>query len=190
MGELQRTTAETETNFQCGNFESWKKDQIMIHILCLTRHTYEKTLFVKICNAQSTFFPNLETFIFNNSFLKVKGPSRSFLKRWEYQIILPVSWETCMQVKKQVKTLHGRTDWFKIGKGIPQGCILSPSLFNLYAEYIMWNARLDESQTGIKIAGRNINNLRYVDDTTLMAESEEELKNFWMRVKEESKTLA
>ena len=136
MGELQRTTAETETNFQCGNFESWKKDQIMIHILCLTRHTYEKTLFVKICNAQSTFFPNLETFIFNNSFLKVKGPSRSFLKRWEYQIILPVSWETCMQVKKQVKTLHGRTDWFKIGKGIPQGCILSPSLFNLYAEYI------------------------------------------------------
>ena len=101
MGELQRTTAETETNFQCGNFESWKKDQIMIHILCLTRHTYEKTLFVKICNAQSTFFPNLETFIFNNSFLKVKGPSRSFLKRWEYQIILPVSWETCMQVKKQ-----------------------------------------------------------------------------------------
>ena len=83
--------------------------------------------------------------IFNNSFLKVKGPSRSFLQRWEYQIILPVSWETCMQIKKQVRTLHGRTDWFKIGKGIPQGCILSPYLFNLYAEYIMWNARLDES---------------------------------------------
>ena len=81
-----------------------------------------------------------------------------------------------MQIKKQVRTLHGRTDWFKIGKGIPQGCILSPYLFNLYAEYIISSARLDESQTGIKIAGRNINNLRYVDDATLMTESEEELK--------------
>ena len=114
--------------------------------------------------------------IFNNSFLKVKGPSRSLLKRWEYQIILLVSWETCMQIKKQVRTLHGRTASFKIGKGIPQGCILSPYLFNLYAEYIISSARLDESQTGIKIAGRNINNLRYVDDATLMTESEEELK--------------
>ena len=91
-----------------------------------------------------------------------------------------------MQIKKQVRTLHGRTASFKIGKGIPQGCILSPYLFNLYAEYIISSARLDESQTGIKIAGRNINNLRYVDDTTLIAESEEELKSFLMIVKEES----
>ena len=74
-----------------------------------------------------------------------------------------------------VRTGHGTTDWFQIGKGVRQGCILSPCLFNLYAEYIMQNARLDEAQAGIKIAGRNINNLRYADDTTLMAESEEPL---------------
>uniref|UniRef100_A0A670I4Q4 ribonuclease H n=1 Tax=Podarcis muralis TaxID=64176 RepID=A0A670I4Q4_PODMU len=85
-----------------------------------------------------------------------------------------------------VRTGYGTTDWFKIGKGVRQGCILSPCLFNLYAEFIMRKAGLDESQAGIKIAGRNINNLRYADDTTLMAESEEELKNLLMRVKEES----
>ena len=77
-------------------------------------------------------------------------------------------------------------DWLKIGKGVHQGSILSPCLFNLYAEYIMWNARLDEAQVRTKIAGRNINNLRYADDTTLMAESEEELKSLLMKVKEES----
>ena len=77
-------------------------------------------------------------------------------------------------------------DWFKIEKGVRQGCILSPCLFNLYAEYMTWNAGLDEAQTGIKIARRNINNLRYADDTTLMAESEEELKNLLMKVQEES----
>ena len=76
-----------------------------------------------------------------------------------------------------VRTGHGITDWFQIWKGVCQGCILSPCLFNLYAEYIMRNVRLDEAQAGIKIAGRNINNLRYADDTTLMAESEEELKS-------------
>ena len=85
-----------------------------------------------------------------------------------------------------VRTGHGTTDWFQIGKGVRQGCILSPCLFKFYAEYIMWNARLDEAQAGIKIAGRNINNLRYADDTTLMAESEEELKSLLMKVKEES----
>ena len=84
-----------------------------------------------------------------------------------------------------VRTGHGTTDWFQIGKGVRQGCILSPCLFNLYAEHIMRNARLDEAQAGIKIAGRNINNLRYADDTTLMAESEEELKSLLMKVKEE-----
>ena len=72
---------------------------------------------------------------------------------------------------------HGRTDWFQIGKGVRQGCILSPSLYNLYLEYIMQNARLDEAQAEIKISGRNINNLKYADDTTLMAESKEELKS-------------
>ena len=79
--------------------------------------------------------------------------------------------------------------WFQIGKGVHQGCILSPYLFNLYAEYIMWNSGLDEAQAGIKVAGRNINNLRYADDNTLMAESEEELKSLLMKVKEESKKL-
>ena len=79
-----------------------------------------------------------------------------------------------------VRTRHGTADWFKIGKGVRQGCILSPCLFSLYAEYIMQNARLDESQAGIKIAGRNIDNLRYPDDTTLMAESEEQLKSLLM----------
>ena len=85
-----------------------------------------------------------------------------------------------------VRTGHRKTDWFQTGKGVPQGCILSPCLFNLHAEYIMRNAGLEEAQAGIKISGRNINNLRYGDDTTLMAESEEELKNLLMRVKEES----
>ena len=86
-----------------------------------------------------------------------------------------------------VRTGHGTTDWFQIGKGVHQGCILSSCLFNFYAEYIMQNAGLDEAQAGIKIAGRNINNLRYADDTTLMAESEEKLKSLLMKVKESEK---
>ena len=85
-----------------------------------------------------------------------------------------------------VRTGHGTTDWFQIWKGVRQGCILSPCLFNLYAEYIMRNAGLEETQSGIKIARTNINNLRYADDTTLMAESEEELKSLLMKVKVES----
>ena len=88
-----------------------------------------------------------------------------------------------------VGTGHRTTDWFQIGKGVHQGCILSPCLFNFYAEYIMRNARLEETQAGIEIARRNINNLRYADDTTLMAESEEELKTFLMKVKEESEKV-
>ena len=88
-----------------------------------------------------------------------------------------------------VRTGHGIADWFQIRKGIRQGCILSPCLINLYAEYIMRYARLEEAQAGIKIAWRNINNLRYADDTTLMAESEEELKSFLMKVKEESEKV-
>ena len=88
-----------------------------------------------------------------------------------------------------VRTGHGTKDWFQIGKGVRQGCILSLCLFNLYAEYIMRNAGLQETQAGIKIAGRNINNLRYADDTTLMAESEEKLKSLLMKVKEESEKV-
>ena len=86
-------------------------------------------------------------------------------------------------------TTGHRTDWFQIGKGVHQGCIFSPCLFNLYAEYIMRNAGLEETQAGIKIAGENINNLRYADDTTLMAESEAEIKSFLMKVKEESEKV-
>ena len=109
------------------------------------------------------------------------------LKRWEYQTILPVYWETCLWVKKQqlepcMELLTG----FKIEKGVQQGCLLPPCLFNLYAEHVMRKAGLDELQFGIKIGGRNVKNLRHVDHTTLMAESEEELKSLLMRVKEES----
>ena len=101
---------------------------------------------------------------------------RKFLKRWDYQTNLPASWEICMQVKKQ--PLEPDKEqlfqiWFQIEKGVPQGYILSPCLFQLYAEYIMRNVGLEGAQAGIKIAGRNINNLRYADDTTLMAKSEE-----------------
>ena len=88
-----------------------------------------------------------------------------------------------------VRTGHGTTDWFQIGKGVREGCILSPCLFNLYAEYIMRNTGLEEAQAGIKTAGRNINNLRYADGTTLMAEREEELKSPLMKVKEESENV-
>ena len=88
-----------------------------------------------------------------------------------------------------VRTGHGTTDWFRIGKGVHRGCMLPPCLFNLYAEYIMQNARLDEAQTGIKISRRNINNLRYTDDTTLRAKSKKELKSVLMKVKEESEKV-
>ena len=88
-----------------------------------------------------------------------------------------------------VRTGYETADWFKIGKGVYQGCIMSPCLFKVYAEYIMRNIRLDDSQSGIKIVGRNINNLRYADDTSLKAESEEELKSLLMKVKEESEKL-
>ena len=90
---------------------------------------------------------------------------------------------------QEVRTGHGTTDWFQIGKGVCQACMLSACLFNLYAEYIMRNAGLEEAQAGIKIAGRNLNNLRYADDTTLVAESAEELKSLLMKVKEESEKV-
>ena len=107
-----------------------------------------------------------------------------FLKRWEYQTILRNLYAGQEAI---VRTGHGTTDWFQIGKGVRQGYILLPCLFNLYAEYIMRNAGLDEAQAGIKSARRNINNLRYADDTTLMAESEEELKSLLMKKEESEK---
>ena len=97
---------------------------------------------------------------------------------------LPLEKPVCRS--RSNRTRHGTTDWFKIGKGVYQGCLLSPCLFNLHAEYSMRNTGLDEAQAGIKIAGRNINNLRYTDDTTLITECEEELKSLLMKVKEES----
>ena len=99
---------------------------------------------------------------------------RKFFKKWEYPDLTCLLRNLHAGQEATVRTGHGTTDWFQIGKGVRQGCILSPCLFNLYAECIMRKARLDEAQAGIKIAGRNINNLRYADDTTLMAESEEE----------------
>ena len=119
--------------------------------------------------------------------MKITTNCGKFLKRWEYQTTLPASCEIYMQVKKQ-QLGHG-TDWFQIGKGVCQGCILSPCLFNSYEEYIMRNTILDELQAGIKISGRNINNLRYAHDITLSAESEEELKSLLMKVKEESENI-
>ena len=114
-----------------------------------------------------------------------------FWKRREYQTHWPASWETYMQVRKQqLRTGHGTTDWFQIGKGAHQGCILSPCLFNLYTECIMRNAGLEEAQAGIRIAGRSTNNLWYADDTTLMAESEEELKSLWWKWKRRLHKLA
>ena len=110
-----------------------------------------------------------------------------FWKRWEHQTILPTSWEICMQVNKQQLELDmEQQTGSKSGKEYVRGCILSPWLFNLYAEYIMRNTGLDEAQAEIKTAGRNINNLRYTDNTTLMTESYEELKSLLMKVKEES----
>ena len=106
-----------------------------------------------------------------------------FLNTWEHQTTWPASWEICMQVKKQQLELGMEQQTVQIGKGVHQGCILLPCSFNLYAEYIMRNAGLEEAQARIKIARRNINNLRYADDTTLMAESEEELKSLLMKVK-------
>ena len=111
-----------------------------------------------------------------------------FLKRWEYQTTFLLRKLYAGQ-EETVRTGHGTTDGFQIGKGVRQGCILSPCLFNLYAEYIMRNAGLDEAQVGIKLPRRNINNLKYADDTILMAESEEELKSLLMKVKEERKKV-
>ena len=108
-----------------------------------------------------------------------------FWRRREYQTTWPASRNLYAGQEATVRTGHGTTDWFEIGKAVCQGCILSPCLFNLYAEYILWNAGLDEAQSEIKIARRNINNLRYADDTTLMTDSEE-LKSLLVKVKEES----
>ena len=116
----------------------------------------------------------------------IKTNYGKFLKRWGYHHFTCLLRNLYAGQEATVRTGHGTTDWLQIGKGVHQGCILSPCLFNLYAEYIMWNARLDEAQAGIKIARRNINNLRYADDTTLMTESEEELKSLLMNVKDES----
>ena len=108
----------------------------------------------------------------------------------EYQTTWSASWKTYMQIRKQQLELDmEQQNWFQIGQGVRQGCILSPCLFNFYAEYVMRNAGLEEVQAGIKIAGRNINNLRYADDTTLMAEREEELKSLLMKLKVESEKV-
>ena len=118
--------------------------------------------------------------------------AQSLLKLMAIMLVIPSNHLTCLLRNSDagqeatVRTGHGSTGWFQIGKGVRQGCILSPYLFTFYAEYIMRNARLDEAHAGIRIAGRNTNNLRYAEDTTLVAESEEKLKSLLMNVKEES----
>ena len=131
-----------------------------------------------------------QKFIQNNRTVCITINCGKFLKKWEYQTIWPISSETCMQVRKQQLELDmEQTDLFQVGKGVRQGCILSPCLFNLYAEYIMRNAELEEAQAGTEIDRRSIKNLRYTDDTTLMAESEEELKSLLIKVNEESEKV-
>ena len=123
-----------------------------------------------------------------DSGLEKKNLPRDF-KQEEIKELSPCKLLNGLGQEATVRIGHGTTDWLQIGKGVRQGCILSPCLFNLYAEYIMRNAGLEEAQAGINIARRNINNLRYADDTTVMAESEEELKSLLMKVKEESEKV-
>ena len=122
-------------------------------------------------------------------FLYITTNCRKFLKGWEYQTTLPASWDTCMQVRKQQLEPGMKNRLVPNWERSMSSCILSPWLFNLYAEYITWNAGLDETQVGIKIAERNMNDLRYADDTILMAESEEVLRSFLMKVKEKSEKV-
>ena len=136
------------------------------------------------------FQKNIYFFIdYAKVFVWITTNCAKFFKRWEYQTTLPASWEICLQVKKHQLELDVETDWFQIGKEVYRDCILLPCLFNLDAEYILRNAGLDETQAGIKIAGRDISNLRYPDDTTLMAKSEEELKNLLIKVEEDSEKV-
>ena len=152
--------------------------------------------------------PQIKLAIFTGSSKSKRVPEKTFISAWltmpkPLTVWITINWKilkemgipdhlTCLLRNLYagqggtVRTWHGTTDWFKKGKGVHQGCILSPCLFNLYAEYSTRKAELEEAQAGIKISGRNINNLRYADDTTLMAEIEEELKDFLMKVKEES----
>ena len=128
-------------------------------------------------------------FLENFSLKKQLVPSLSQYVQWVFKLMFFIMSNALKEAEATVTTGHGTTDWFQIGKGVCQGCILSPCLFNLYSEYIMRNAGLEEAQAGIKIARRNVNHLRYADDTTLMAESEEELKSLLMKVKVESEKV-
>ena len=155
--------------------------------------TLKAGLSITVGKKRKTFI----TIMWDNSFDKMTRGDLTIYERadgfWALRIYQGVL--TCLlrnpYVGKEatVRTRHGTMDWFQIGKGVRQGCISSPCLCNFYAEYIIWNAGLDEAQSGIKIAGRNINNLRYADDTTLMAESEEELKSLLLKMKEESEKV-
>ena len=142
----------------------------------------------KIVPEKNIYFSFID---YAKAFVWITTNCGKFFKRWENQTTL-----TCLLrnlyagQEATVRTGHGTTDWFQIRKGVHQGCELSPCLFNIYAKYIMRNAGLEETQPGIKICGRNINNLRYADDTTLMAESKEELKSLLMKVKVEVKKMA
>ena len=135
------------------------------------------------------FHKNICFIDYAKAFVWITTNSGKIFKRWEYQTTLPASWEICIQVKKRQLEPDIGQQTVETGKGICQGCTLSPCLFNLYAEYIIQNARLDEAQSGLKTSRRNINSLRYADDTTLVAESEEKLKSPLMKVKGESEKV-
>ena len=162
--------------FQPSNHFPMTQNTLFLYLWCLKYHPCIHTLHVEwVPGKQLHLFPHLK-----GDILKEMGTPDHL---------------TCLLInlyigqEATVTTGHGTTDWFQIGKGVHQGCILSPCLFNLYAEYIMRNTELEEAQAGIKIAGRNINNFRCANDTTLMTESEEELKSFLMKVKEESEKV-
>ena len=160
------------------NLDLEKAEEPVIKLLTSTgpwkkQENYRKT------SASLTTLKSLTAWITTNC--------RKFFKRWDYLTCLLRNLYACQEAT--VRTGHGTTDWFQIGKGVRQGCILSRCLFNLYAKYIMRNTGVEEAQAGIKIAGRNNNNLRYADDSTLMAESRKELKSLLMKVKEESEKV-
>ena len=172
QARLQQYMNQEHPDVQAG-FKRRTRDQI-----ANIRGIIEKARKVQKTSASLTMLKPFTVWITTNC--------RKSLKRWEYQTTFCLLRYLYAVQEATVRTRHGTTNWFKTGKWVRQGCLLSPCLFDFYAEYIMGNAGLDEAQAGIKIAGRNISNLRYADDSTIMAESEEELKSFLMKVKQES----
>ena len=169
---MNRELPDVQADFRKGTRKGTRDQIANIHWIMEKARVPEKHLFLLYWLSQSLWLCGSQQTVENSSWDGNTRPSDLYAGQ-----------------EATVRTGHGKTDWFQIGKGVCQGCILLPCLFNLNAEYITWNAGLDEAQAGIKIAGRNIHNLRYADTTILMAESEEELKSLLMKVKEESEKV-